>query len=236
MATLHGVGVFNKCRCIFNSQLSVAKTNLIHQNGMSQYPKYFIKPVYRQEKQEELRQKGEAQKLAHIPTRAALNDQTSSFMHDPEVALFTNYVMKSGRKGLARELVGKTFEKIKRMQIERYHKSKTEEDKNSIELDPRVVFLSAVKNCKPILELTPIKRGGVKYQVPVPITEKRSQFLSMKWLIEAANDKERTMHFPEKMAYELLDASNNSGKVVKRKQDLHKQCEANRAYAHYRWS
>lgn len=74
------------------------------------------------------------------------------------------------------------------------------------------------------------------FQVPIPVSDKRSQFLSMKWLIEAANDKERKVHFPEKLAYELIDAANNAGRVVKRKQDLHKQCEANRAYAHYRWS
>lgn len=60
-------------------------------------------------------------------------------------------------------------------------------------------------------------------------------FLAIKWLLEAANDKERTVHFPEKFAWELLDAANNTGKVVKKKQDLHRQCEANRAYAHYRW-
>lgn len=58
----------------------------------------------------------------------------------------------------------------------------------------------------------------------------------MKWIIEATKDKDRKVSFPEKLAYELLDAANNTGRVVKRKQDLHKQCEANRAYAHYRWS
>lgn len=73
-------------------------------------------------------------------------------------------------------------------------------------------------------------------KVPVPITHNRSQFISMNWIIDAAKDKERTIHFPEKLAYELIDASNNAGRVVKKKQDLHKQCEANRAFAHYRWS
>lgn len=75
-----------------------------------------------------------------------------------------------------------------------------------------------------------------RFKVPVPITHKRAQFLSMKWLIEAAKEKERTLHFPETLANELIAASNNGGKAVKRKQELHKQCEANRAYAHYRWS
>lgn len=58
----------------------------------------------------------------------------------------------------------------------------------------------------------------------------------MNWLIEAAKEKHRKIHFPEKLAVELIDAANNTGHVVKQKQDLHKQCEANRAYAHYRWS
>lgn len=72
--------------------------------------------------------------------------------------------------------------------------------------------------------------------MPVPITEKRSYFIAMRWLVWAAREKERTVHFPEKLAYELIDAANNTGRVVKKKLDLHKQCEANRAYAHYRWS
>lgn len=72
--------------------------------------------------------------------------------------------MKDGRKSLARDLVEKAFEKVKRIQLERYHKSSAE-DKNNIELSPKKIFYKAVSNCKPILALTPIKRGGVKYQV-----------------------------------------------------------------------
>lgn len=60
--------------------------------------------------------------------------------------------------------------------------------------------------------------------------------MSMKWLIEASKEKEKTVRFSEKLAYELIDAANNSGRVIKKKLELHKQCEANRAYAHYRWS
>lgn len=202
---------------------------------MSQYPTYYIRPIFKKEKQNEIDKEGEASKYTHLPIRAALNDQTCSIMHDDAVRLFTNYVMKCGNKVLARDLVEKAFEKIKRIQVEKYHTSPSE-TKEAIELSPRKIFYDAVENCKPLLQLTPIKRGGVRYQVPVPITEKRSQFLSMKWLVEAAREKERTIHFPEKLAWELIDAAQNQGRVVKRKQDLHKQCEANRAYAHYRWS
>ncbi|XP_044731555.1 28S ribosomal protein S7, mitochondrial [Chrysoperla carnea] len=203
---------------------------------MSQYPSHFIEPVYKKSKQGELEKSGEISSIAHVPVKAAKNDQTDSVFHDDAIAKFTNYVMKGGNKTLARELVEKTFEHIKRTQIEKYHKTKSPEDKAKIITNPRVIFSKAIENCQPVLGLTPIKRGGATYQVPVPITQKRSRFLSMKWLVEAANEKERTVHFPEKMAWELIEAANNTGRVVKRKQDLHKQCEANRAYAHYRWS
>lgn len=73
--------------------------------------------------------------------------------------------MKDGKKSLARGLIEKTFEKIKRIQLERYHKAKTEAEKEAIELDPKVIFKQAVVNCTPILTLEPIKRGGVRYQV-----------------------------------------------------------------------
>ncbi|XP_063904538.1 small ribosomal subunit protein uS7m [Zophobas morio] len=209
---------------------------LVQKHGMSQYPSYYIEPVHKKEMQEDLIKSGEIQKLAHLPTKAARNDQSSSFRQDDLVNLFINYVMRNGEKVLARGLVEKAFENIKRIQLEKYHKCDDEEKKAKIELAPRVIFHQAVENCKPILALTPIKRGGVRYQVPVPITPKRSQFLSMKWLIEAAKEKDATMRFHYQLALELIDAANNKGRVVKRKQDLHKQCEANRAYAHYRWS
>lgn len=143
--------------------------------------------------------------------------------------------MKGGQKTLARDLLNKSFENIKRIQLERYHLA-DEDEKHKIETNPKAIIYKAITNCRPLLHLTPIKRGGVNYQVPVPITEKRSYFLAMKWIIEAAREKERTVHFPEKMAWELIDAASNQGRVVKKKQDLHRQCEANRAYAHYRWS
>lgn len=73
--------------------------------------------------------------------------------------------MKDGKKELARLQVEKTLENIKRLQIEKYHKCENEEEKQKIELNPKVIVHKAIENCKPILELTPIKRGGVKYQV-----------------------------------------------------------------------
>lgn len=169
-------------------------------------------------------------------------------------------VMEKGKKELARDLVetvciylsaynlisvkhhvipiilsSKAYMKVKQIQLAKYYKAETEAERAEIEMNPLTILNQALENCKPILQLTPIKRGGATYQVPIAIKEHRARFLAMKWLILESNEKERKVHFPERLASELLDAYNNTGKVVKRKQDLHRQCEANRAYAHYRW-
>ncbi|XP_058450093.1 small ribosomal subunit protein uS7m [Malaya genurostris] len=204
--------------------------------GMSQYGPQYVDPVFKKETITALEETGEISQIANVPVKAARHNDTCSVFHSDLVSQFINYVMKNGDKQLARQLVEKGFENMKRLQLERYHLAETDEEKQSIELNPKVLLSRAVENCRPVLQLTPIKRGGVRYQVPVPITEKRSFFLAMKWLLEACREKERTIHFPEKMAWEVLDAAANQGKVIKRKQELHRQCEANRAFAHYRWS
>lgn len=202
---------------------------------MSSYGPHFIEPIFKPAKQKEILESGEAENLIHVPLKAAKNDQTSSVFHDDILAKFTNYIMKGGQKKLARDLIEKAFENIKRIQLERYNLAEPHERAN-IELSPVVILRKAIENTRPILTLTPVKRGGAKYQVPVPLTEKRSYFIAMRWLVHAGREKERTVHFPEKIAWELLDAAANTGRVVKKKHELHKQCEANRAYAHYRWN
>lgn len=204
--------------------------------AMSVYNPHFVEPVFRKEDQQVLKETGEVSKLAHVRIKAARNNETSSVFFDDRVRKFTNYIMKGGQKELARDLLTKCFENIKRIQLERYNLATTPEEKEKIETNPVKIFHEAVENCRPLLQLTPIKRGGQRYQVPIPITEKRSYFMSMKWILEAAREKERKVHLPEKLAWELLDAAAYQGRVIKKKQDLHKQCEANRAYAHYRWS
>jgi small subunit ribosomal protein S7 len=144
--------------------------------------------------------------------------------------------MEMGQKLLARTLMENTFQTIKRIQLEKIMKTTDAEAKAKIIANPYALLNLAVENGRPFLETTPIKRGGHTYQVPVPLSENRSYFLSIKWLIEAGNEKESEVKFATKFAYEIIEASNNQGKVIKRKQDLHKLCEANRAYAHYRWS
>lgn len=203
---------------------------------MSVYHQHFVPPVYKKQKQAELFETGEAAKLAHLPILPARNIDSCSVFHDDRLSKFTNYIMRAGNKLLARTLVEKTFENIKRIQLEKYNKAQTDEEKSKVETNPLTILHKAIANSRPLLNVTPIKRGGVKYQVPVPITEKHSYYLACKWIVEASREKEKRAKLQDKMAYELLDAANNQGRVVKRKQDLHRLCEANRAYAHYRWS
>jgi small subunit ribosomal protein S7 len=203
---------------------------------MSVYSSHFVDPVFKKKKQAEMFESGEAVKMAHVPIKAARNNDSSSIFHDDLLSKFTNYIMKGGQKQLARNLIERCFENIKRIQLEKYNRAQTEEEKSKIETNPLTILHLAIENSRPRLYITPIKRGGVKYQVPVPITEKHSYFRACKWMVEASREKETRQHLPEKMAFELIDAASNQGRVVKRKQDLHRLCEANRAYAHYRWS
>lgn len=202
---------------------------------MSVYPPDFIEPIVKKEEIERLKAADKFKELAHKKFKAAKTNVSSSSLQDPTVSKFINYIMEGGKKSLARDILEKGFLNIKRIQLERFHLAKTDEEREAIELNPRALLHQAIENCRPLMRLVNVKRGGTNYKVPIPITEKRSYFMSMKWLVEAGNDKAQTVHFPEKIAFEIIDAANNTGRVVKRKQDLHKECEANRAYAHYRW-
>lgn len=202
---------------------------------MSVYPKDYLEPIVKKEDQQRLKDEDKFKELGHRRFKPAKTNLSSSSLQDPITSKFINYIMEGGKKELSREILEKGFLNIKRIQLERYHLAKSDEEKESIELNPRVLLHQAIENCRPLMRLVNVKRGGTNYKVPIPITEKRSYFMSMKWLVEAGNDKAKSVHFPEKIAWEIIDAANNTGRVVKRKQDLHKECQANRAYAHYRW-
>lgn len=198
---------------------------------MSVYNPYYVDPVVKKEAQNEEKLK----ELAYTRIKSAPSNFSSSSLQNEAVTKITNMIMEGGQKILARSILEKGFLKMKRTQVERYHLAKTDEEKASIEMNPKTLLIQAIENVRPLMITIKVRRGGAKYNVPVPITEKKSYFLARKWLIEASNDKAKKVHFPEKFAWEILDAANNTGRVVKRKQDLHKECEANRAYAHYRW-
>lgn len=134
------------------------------------------------------------------------------------VSKFINYMMWDGQRSLAQRIFYEAMDTVEK---------KTGEQ--GIE-----VFLKALENVKPILEVRPRRVGGATYQVPVEVRPKRQQFLSMKWLLNAARNRpERTM--AERLANELIDASKNTGTAVKVKENAQKMAEANRVFAHFRW-
>ena len=134
------------------------------------------------------------------------------------VTKFINSVMKKGKKSLAESTLYGALNRVA---------EKTQDD-------PMKAFKKAIENVKPALEVKSRRVGGSTYQVPVDVRPERSQALGMRWLVIYSRDRgEKTM--VEKLAAEILDASNNRGNAVKKKEDTHKMAEANKAFAHYRW-
>lgn len=100
--------------------------------------------------------------------------------------------------------------------------------------DPMEIFEAAVRNVMPVLEVRPRRVGGANYQVPIEVRPHRRVSLAIRWLVQAAQQRnERTM--VERLANELMDAANETGGAVRRKEEVHRMAEANRAFAHYRW-
>jgi len=134
------------------------------------------------------------------------------------VTKLINQIMLDGKRGVAQRTVYDAFEKIA---------AKTGKDALS-------VFEQAMNNIMPVLEVKARRVGGSTYQVPIEIRAERRQTLGLRWLVNFARKRgERTMH--DRLAGEILDASNEAGNAVKKKEDTHKMAEANRAFAHYRW-
>jgi len=131
---------------------------------------------------------------------------------------FINFIMYDGKKETSEKIIYEALEKIK---------NKTKED-------PIKVFNDAVANIRPNLEVRSRRVGGATYQVPQEVKTKRSQTLALRWLLEASRKrKNRTMS--DKLFNELMDASQNKGSAIKKREDTHKMAESNKAFAHYRW-
>lgn len=134
------------------------------------------------------------------------------------ITKFINGIMKDGKKSVAEIILYQSLERLK------------EKSGN----DPMEMFSKAVNNVKPSLEVRSRRVGGATYQVPVEVRFDRQQTLAIRWIIGAAQSRnERGM--VNKLSAELLDASNNQGSAIKKKQDTHRMAEANKAFAHYRW-
>ena len=134
------------------------------------------------------------------------------------VSLLTARILKSGKKNLAQKIVNEAFEIIK---------SRTNQD-------PLEIFEKAVKNASPLVEVKARRVGGSTYQVPIEVNGFRATNLSLRWIIKYARERTgRTMAM--KLANEIIDASNEVGSTIKKKEETHRMAEANKAFAHFRY-
>lgn len=150
-----------------------------------------------------------------VPRREVLADPV---YNNVMVSRLINKVMEDGKKGVAERIVYDALETIR--------------DKSG--KDPMEVFEAALKNIMPVLEVKARRVGGANYQVPIEVRPERKSTLGIRWLVNYSRQRgEKTMQ--EKLANEILDAANNTGAAVKKREDTHKMAEANKAFAHYRW-
>jgi small subunit ribosomal protein S7 len=139
--------------------------------------------------------------------------------HSPLVAHLVNVVMKRGKKNLAQRIVYGAFAKVS----EKLEKG-----------DPVDLLLGALENARPRLEVKSRRVGGATYQVPIEISFERQESLALRWIVDAAGSR-KGVTLKDALATEIIDAYNNTGTVVKKKEDTHKMAQANRAFAHFRW-
>ena len=134
------------------------------------------------------------------------------------LAKFMNSIMYDGKKSVAEAIVYGAFEVIEQ----------------KLKSDPLPVFKQALENVAPAIEVRSRRVGGATYQVPVEVRTERRQALAIRWIIGAARDRnDKTM--VDRLSSELMDAANNRGNAVKKREDTHRMAEANRAFSHYRW-
>jgi len=155
---------------------------------------------------------------AQAPVRSVLPDPK---FNNEMLAKFMNVVMKNGKKSAAERIIYGALDRI----TEKTGKQGGE----AIE-----VLSTALDNVKPVVEVKSRRVGGATYQVPVEVRSTRRQTLAMRWVIEAARGRsEKSMAF--RLAHELMEASENRGAAVRKREDTHRMAEANKAFAHYRW-
>jgi len=151
----------------------------------------------------------------HIAKRDVLPDP----IYNSKVVTRTiNAIMLDGKKGTAQTILYSAFDIVK----------------NETNQDPLEVFNKAIENISPLLEVKSRRIGGQNYQVPMEVRPERKQTLALRWLVKYARErKDKTMDV--KLAKEIIDASNGLGGACKKREDVHKMAEANKAFAHYRW-
>ncbi|EFO26021.1 ribosomal protein S7p/S5e containing protein [Loa loa] len=196
-------------------------------------PKVFREPIVDLEQLNQPLDPEDDRRYCYI--KAMTSVQTPVFYRNAVIDRLINVCMLRGMKEKMQNIVLEALEIIKRRQYNLWRNA-SDEQKEKIELDPVAITEKAIKNCCPIMILRPFIRGGQTYMVPCPISEHHAEFRAMKTMRDICRQKtfHGATHFQHILADELLAAYKNEGLTVQAKQELHKQCEANRAYVHYR--
>ena len=150
-----------------------------------------------------------------VPKRDILPDPKFGSVN---LSKFMNVIMESGKKAVAESIIYGALEQVEKKAGK----------------DPMEIFLTALNNVKPMVEVKSRRVGGANYQVPVEVPQRRARTLAIRWLVTFARDR-REKGMPEKLANEILDALNEQGGAYKRKDDIYRMAQANKAFAHYRW-
>lgn len=150
-----------------------------------------------------------------VPKRDVLPDPV---YNSKVVTKVINQIMEDGKKGVAQQIVYGAFDIIK----------------TKLNQEPIDVFTQAINNIMPVLEVKARRVGGSNYQVPMEIRPERRQTLAIRWLVTFSRARSEKL-MEQRLAGELMDAANGAGNSVKRKEDMHRMAEANKAFAHYRW-
>ncbi|CAK8675861.1 small ribosomal subunit protein uS7m-like [Clavelina lepadiformis] len=168
--------------------------------------------------------------LSQKNIKPAPSDQTYSCFYDHELHRFEKIVLRKGNSVQTRQLIWRTFEEIKCIQLKKYNAA-DEDEKENIELNPLKIFHQALDNAKPLVDVVSVSKGGASYRVPVSVNPNQQLFFATKSIREELWKGKPKNAAALRLAKELLAAYNNEGGAVKRKLDLHKEAHANRAYA-----
>ena len=150
-----------------------------------------------------------------VPKRDILPDPKFGSV---DLSKFMNVIMESGKKAVAERIIYGALEQVEKKSGK----------------DPLEIFIVALNNIKPMVEVKSRRVGGANYQVPVEVPQRRARTLAVRWLVDYARER-REKGMSEKLASEILDALNQQGGAFKRKDDVYRMAQANKAFAHYRW-
>lgn len=197
------------------------------------FPEKWLEPC--EDREELMKPLGATDERRFRGIRPANGFFNASLTYDPLMMRFTQVFMREGRRSTILAVMENAFGEIKHRQLKLYYNEKDEIERAKIECNPNNILRKALENVKPLMKLNVVVKGGIKYQVPVALGEYEQTFYGIRYIVEAAKEKPHKTPLHVSVAAQLIEAANNTGAAVRTKETLYRKCEANKAYAHYRF-